>query len=129
MYTDIFSTIFNRTDMEISLYRIVFRIEFDGDVRFCLAPQNRCFYRSVSIFSIFFFNFLLSALSEFLDFFFRAAADRWLSHRGGAATVAVAAGGRHRGSHRRGTVSTYFCTWMWRPSVFVDVNRGFFAFQ
>ena len=32
-----FWTIFDRTDMKISLYRVVFRVEFDGDVCF-LTP-------------------------------------------------------------------------------------------
>ena len=32
-----FLVIFNVADLKICLYGVVFRIEFDGDVRFCVA--------------------------------------------------------------------------------------------
>ena len=34
-----FWTIFDRTDMNISLYRIVFRVELDGAISFSAAPE------------------------------------------------------------------------------------------
>ena len=45
-----FWTIFDRTDMKISLYRIVFRVEFDGNVRFCIAPPKSFFQRFLQFF-------------------------------------------------------------------------------
>ena len=32
--------IFDRTTMNMSLYRVFFRVEFDGAIRFCLAPSK-----------------------------------------------------------------------------------------
>ena len=39
-----FWAIFDRTDVKISLYRIVFRVEFEGDICFCLAPPKSMFF-------------------------------------------------------------------------------------
>ena len=50
-----FWTIFDRTDMKISLYRVVFRVEFDGDVRFFLAPPKSMFLSiSIDFFDVFY---------------------------------------------------------------------------
>ena len=38
--TDAFLVIFGHTDLKISLHRVVFRVEVDGDVRFCVGPQK-----------------------------------------------------------------------------------------
>ena len=49
-----FWTIFDRTDMKISLYRVVFRVEFDGDVRFFLATPKSMFVSiSIDFFDVF----------------------------------------------------------------------------
>ena len=39
-YGDAFFMIFGHTDLKIGLYRVVFRVEVDGDVRFCVGPQK-----------------------------------------------------------------------------------------
>ena len=68
-----FWTIFDRTDMKISLYRIVFRVEFDGDVHFCIAPPKSIL---LSIFSMCFLQlFRFPSFRKNLNFFFRAAAE------------------------------------------------------
>ena len=55
-----FWTIFDRTNMKISLYRVVFHVEFDGDVRFLLAPPKSMFLLIFidlfDVFSIFSFS-------------------------------------------------------------------------
>ena len=61
--------------MKISVYRAVFRVEFDGDIHFCIAPPKSRFL-SISIdFSIFFVIFRFPSFRKNLDFFFRAAAE------------------------------------------------------
>ena len=47
-----FWTIFDHTDMKLSLYRVVFRVEFEFDLRFCAALQklmNNCEQRRILI--------------------------------------------------------------------------------
>ena len=69
-------TIFDRTDMNISLYRVVFRVEFDGDVRFFVAPQKSMFLLISIDFFIFFCNlFVFQVFVKIMIFFFCAAAE------------------------------------------------------
>ena len=71
-----FWTIFDRTDMKISLYRVVFRVEFDGDVRFFLAPPKSMFLLiSIDFFDVFCNFFVFQVFVKILIFFFRAAAE------------------------------------------------------
>ena len=85
-----FWAIFDRTDMKISLYRVVLRVEFDGDVCFFLAPPKSMF---LLIFIDVFSNlFVFQVFVKILICFFPAAAA--------AATAAVAAAAKI--SARRG---------------------------
>ena len=71
-----FWAIFDRTDMKISLYRVVFRVEFDGDVRFCLAsPKSMFLSIFIDVFVVFLQFFRFPSFRKNLDFFFRAAAE------------------------------------------------------
>ena len=70
-----FWTIFDRTDMKISLYRVVCRVEFDGDVRFFLAhPKSRFLSIFIDFFDVFLQFFRFPIFRKNLDFFSRAAA-------------------------------------------------------
>ena len=71
-----FSTIFDRTDMKINPYGIVFRVEFDGGVRFFLAaPKSMFLLISIDFFRCFLQFFRFRSFRKNLDFFFRAAAE------------------------------------------------------
>ena len=90
-----FWTIFDRTDMKISLYIAVFRVEFDGDVRFCLAPPKiGVFIDLHRFFRCFLLFFRFSSFCKNLDFFFPcrraedpAAAGHGSRRRGGGRPV------------------------------------------
>ena len=71
-----FWTIFDRTDMKISLYRVVFRVEFDGDVRFFVAPPKSTLLSIfIYLFDVFCNLFVFRVFVKILIFFFRAAAE------------------------------------------------------
>ena len=64
-------TIFDRTDMKISLYRIVFRVEFDGDVRLFLTPPKSMFLSMfIDFFDVFLQCFRFPSFRKNLDLFF-----------------------------------------------------------
>ena len=74
---------FDRTDMKINLYRVVFRVEFDGDVRFFLAPPKSMFVSIFIEFSMFFLQFFrFPNFRKNLDFFFVPPPSRSLCRRG-----------------------------------------------
>ena len=62
-----FWAIFDRKDMKTSLYGVVFRVEFDGDVRFCVALQAKknTFYKWLSIFIEIFVIFMIFVFRRF----------------------------------------------------------------
>ena len=63
-------TIFDRTDMKISLCRIVFRVEFDGDVPFFLAPPKSMFLSIfIDVFDVFCNFFVFQVFVKILIFF------------------------------------------------------------
>ena len=65
-----FWTIFDRTDMTISLHRVGFRVEFDGDVRFFIAPPKSMFLSlSIDFFDVFCNFFLFQVFAKILIFF------------------------------------------------------------
>ena len=51
--------IFGHTDLKISLYGVVFRVEFDGDIRFDVAPQK---------WTVFLIFHLILMIFQFSDF-------------------------------------------------------------
>ena len=52
----------DRTELKINLYRVVFRVEFDGDVHFCIALQKS------TVLSIFLNIFMIFRFSDFSKF-------------------------------------------------------------
>ena len=77
-----FWAMFDRTTMKMSLYRVVFRVEFDAAIRFCLDPPNLIFfidlYRYVRCFSQFVH---FPSFQKNLDFFMGPPSQRHC-HRG-----------------------------------------------
>ena len=87
----IFWTIFDRTDMKISLYRVVFptfRVDFDGDVRLFLAPPKSMFL-SVSIDFCNFFVFRVFVKILILFFPCRRRAKIFVAAAAAAAATAI----------------------------------------
>ena len=80
--------------MKTSIYRIVFRVEFDGDVRFFLTPQKSMFLSiSIDFFDVFLQFFRFPSFRKNLDFFFpcRRRAEIFAAAAAAAAAAATAA--------------------------------------
>ena len=61
--------------MKISLYRVVVRVEFDGDIRFFLAPPKSMFLSiSIDCFDVFDDVFVFQVFVKLLIFLFSRAA-------------------------------------------------------
>ena len=85
-----FWVIFNHTNTKISLHRVVFRVEFDGDIRFCVAPPKSTFLLTFLDFVEVFHAFLvLSVFAKLQIFVFRCR--RRQTENGAAAPAAAAA--------------------------------------
>ena len=80
----VFWTIFDRTEMKISLYRGAFRVEFDGDVHFFLAPPKSMFLSiSINLFDIFSYFLVFQVFLKVLILFSPAPPpSRSFCHRG-----------------------------------------------
>ena len=86
-----FWAIVDRTTMKISLYRVVVRLEFDGAIRFCLAPPKSMFLQIFIDFLDVSRNLFVFEFSKKPGFFSRAVAKpRTLPTAAAAAAAAVA---------------------------------------